>query len=270
MKPAAAFAAGLWTGAAVIAAVGAFYLRVWELGRTGSGSVGREKLESRIQLLQQEQTRAQAEEARLKQTIAELQAELETRMVVDTRRQMRLARREAIVPDPAVEPWMVEAVAKGDLEALPRLEQAALQNNLLALDALALLAERDSGEALARVWSAAGLNDAGRARGTFLLAATLEVNAHSEDLLLTIFTATPANPQLREAALAGIEMPDFSTALRQGANFPVPPHLHPDYVQRLRVVESWRATVTDQQVLAEIDRVRARLAQHAAAERGAE
>ena len=64
MKPAAAFAAGLWTGAAVIAAVGVFYLRVWELGRTGSGPLGREKLETRIQLLQQEQTRAQAEEAR--------------------------------------------------------------------------------------------------------------------------------------------------------------------------------------------------------------
>ena len=268
MKPAAAFAAGLWTGAAVIAAVGMFYLRVWELGRTGSRQYGREKLETRIQLLQQEQTRAQAEEARLKQTIAELQAELAVRVAMDARRQLRLARREASPPGPPVEPWMVDAVVNGNVEALPQLEQAALLNNLPALDALALLADRDNGEALTRVWGAAGLSDASRERSTFLLAATVEVNPRAEELLQSIFAAVPANPRLREAALAGIEMPDFATILRQGTNFPAPPHFPPDYVQRLWVVESWRTVVTDQQFLAMIDQVHARLAQHVEGEHG--
>ena len=270
MKPAAAFAAGLWTGAAVIAAVGVFYLRVWELGRTGSGPLGREKLETRIQLLQQEQTRAQAEEARLKQTIAELQTELETRATIDARREMRLARREANPPEVAIELWMINAVAKGDVQALPRLEQAALQGDLLALDALALLADHDNCDALTRVWSAGILTVAGRERATFLLAATVELNPRTEDLLQSIFATPTAEGRLREAALAGIETPDFATKLRQTDDFPAPPHFRPDYGQRLWLVESWRTVVADPQLLATIDRVHGRLAQHAVGARRAE
>jgi len=270
MKPAAAFAAGLWTGAAVIAAVGAFYLRVWEMGRTGSGPLGREKLESSIQLLQQEQTHSQAEETRLKQTIAELQAELETRMTMEARRQSRLVRRDGAAPSPSAESWIVDAVMEGNVQALPLLEQAALQNNLPALDALALLADRDNGEALTRVWSAADLSDAGRERGTFLMAATVEVNPRAEELLQSVFAAVPANPRLREAALAGIETPDFTTDLRQGANFPAPPHFRPDYFQRLGAVETWGTVVTDQQFSVMIERVHTRLAQRVEGEHGAE
>lgn len=270
MKPAAAFAAGLWTGAVVMAAVGAFYLRVWELGRSGNGSQGREKLETRIQLLQQDQTRALAEEARLKQTIADLQSELETRATMEARREFRLARREAYAPEASVDPAIVDAVVKGDVQALPRLEQAALQNNLLALDALALLADRDSGETLNRVWIATGLSTAGRERATFLLAATVEVNPRAEDLLQKLFANPPTEGRLQEAALAGIEKPDFPTKLRQTDDFPAPPHFQPDYGQRLWVVESWRTVVTDTQLLAMIDQVHARLAQHLAGSRRTE
>jgi hypothetical protein len=270
MKPAAAFAAGLWTGAVVMAAVGAFYLRVWELGRSGSGSQGREKLETRIQLLQQDQTRALAEEARLKQTIADLQTELETRAAMEARREFRVARREAYTTEAPVDPAIVDAVVKGDVQALPRLEQAALQNNLPALDALALLADRDGGESLNRVWNASNLSSAGRERATFLLAATLEVNLRAEDLLHSVFANPPADRRLQEAALAGIEKPDFPTKLRQTDDFPAPPHFQPDYGQRLWVVESWRTVVTDEQLLVVLDQVRARLAQHVAGERRAE
>jgi hypothetical protein len=263
MKPVAAFAAGLWTGAAVIAVVGLFYLRIWELNRTGNSPAGRGKLESRIELLLQEQTRAQAEETRLKQTIAEVQSRLEACLASDARRQSRLSRRET---EPALEPWIVDAVVKGDESALPRLEQAAAQNNPLALDAVALLAERDNGEALTRVWNATTLNDASRQRATLLLAATVEVNAHAEELLQGIFTTPPAAPLVRESAVAGLAMPDFSTKLRQNTDVPAPPHFHPDYAQRLRLLETWRAAVTDEQLLATMDNIRARLAGRAAGE----
>ena len=145
-----------------------------------------------------------------------------------------------------------------------------MQDNLPALDALALLADRDNGEALTRVWSTAGLSDAGRERSAFLLAATVEVNPRAEELLQTVFAASPADPRLCEAALAGIGMPDFATNLRQSTNFPAPPHFRPDYVQRLRVIESWRTVVADQQLLTLIDRVHARLAQHVAGEQRAQ
>jgi hypothetical protein len=264
MKPAAAFAAGLWTGAAVIAAVGVFYLRVWELGRPSNSPVGRDKLETRLQLLQQEQTRAVAESVRLKQTIAELQAELEARAAIDTRRQYRMTRREPSAPDPTVESWIVDAVVKGDAQALPQLETAALDNNLSAIDALALLAERDNAEALTRVWGAASLNAESRLRATQLLAATAELNPHAGSLLGALFTGTPTDPQMREAALVGMMIPDFTTRLRQSSDFPVPPHFRPDYAARLRLVESWRAAVADEQLLLTIDRVRMRLVQRAA------
>ena len=264
MKPAAAFAAGLWTGAAVIAAVGAFYLRVWELGRSGSAPAGHDKLETRIQLLQQEQARATAEEARLKQTIADLQSELDARAAIDARRQSRMARREPNAPDPSVEQWIVDAVIQGDAQALPKLEEAALNNNLSAIDALALLAEHDNAETLTRVWGSPSLNGESRLRATLLVAATVELNPRGGELLGALFSATPVDPQMRDAALAGLMMPDFTTRLKQSSDFPSPPHFRPDYAMRLKLLETWRAATTDEQLLLTFDRVRTRLTQRAA------
>lgn len=260
MKSAAAFAAGLWTGAVVVAGVGIFYLRILEFGHHDTVPSGQEKLETRIQLLQQDQARAQAEEARLKQTISELQSKLEARATVDTRRQLRTARREATEIEPPPETWIVDAVVKGDTEALPRLEQAALESNIAAIDALAMLAEHDNGETLTRIWNSDKLTVTARQRATLLLAATAEVNPRAEELLQSIFTTPPADPLLREAALAGILMPDFSTRLRQGDGFPAPPHFRPDYAYRLRLVDGWRGAVTNEQLLALIDHVRDKLA----------
>jgi hypothetical protein len=96
------------------------------------------------------------------------------------------------------------------------------------------------------------------------LAATLELNPRAETLLSPLFTGTPIDPQMREAALAGMMMPDFTTRLRQSSDFPVPPHFRPDYALRLRLVEGWRAVVTDERTLQSIDRARERLLQRTA------
>jgi hypothetical protein len=270
MKPTAAFAAGLWTGAVVMAAVGFFYLRVWDLGRPGSGPAGGDKLESRIQLLQQEQSRAQAEEARLRQTVADLQSELATRLAMEERHEQRLARREATTPEPPVESWIIETVVKGDTQALSRLARAALADNLPALDALALLADLDNGYTLDLVWNSPQLSTAGRERAAFLLAATAEVNPNAATLLQKLFATPGLDPQLSAAAIAGIETPNFKTRLNQSPDFPAPPHFRPDYTQRAWMVQTWRAVVTDPQLAATLDRVRDRLAQRASEPRGPE
>jgi hypothetical protein len=265
MKPAAAFAAGLWTGAVVMAAVGVFYLRAWEPGRAHVSPPGRDTLEGRLQLLQQEQSRAEAEQSRLKQTIAELQAQLEARATAEARRQRRLAYREQAASEAPTERWIVDAVANADPRALPRLERAATENNAAALDALALLAELDNGEALNRVWASPDLSAEGRERATFLLAATIEANPQGEQLLHAVFAATPPDPRLCAAALAGIESPNFKTRLHPSTDLALPQFV-PDYTQRVWMVESWRTIVTDPKVATEIDRVHNRLARLVSAE----
>lgn len=260
MKPAAAFAAGLWTGAVVVAAIAVFYLRMGPDFQESSSPAGQRRLEASLQLMEQQQARAQAEEARLKQTISDLQAKLDLRATLDARRQLRSARRDTVESEPEPEPWILEAVTRGDASALPRLERNAMESNVFALDALALLAEHDNGEALTRVWISGRLTMAARQRATLLLAATAELNPHAEEILQTIFTIPQADPLLRDAALVGILSPGFSTRLQQGEDFPSPPHFRPDDAYRLRLVEGWRAAVTNEELLALIDRVREKLA----------
>lgn len=259
MKSAAAFAAGLWLGAVAVAATGLFYFRMAELGRAPAAPTDRQALEMRIQLLQQEQARAQAEDARLKQTIADLQFKLGARATADSRRQFRNVRRETAESESPPETWIVDAVAKRDAQALPRLERAALENNPVALDALALLAEQDNAESLSRVWNSGKLTGALRQRAAQLLAATAELNPHVEELLEGVFANSPAEPLVRDAALAGVLMPDFSTRLRHGE----PQHFRPDYAFRLRLMDTWRGAVTNEQTLALLDRVREKLAPQA-------
>ncbi len=261
MKPVAAFAAGLWVGAVAAVAIGVFYLRVWEL-RSGPASPALgETLQSRVQTLQQDQVRSQTEVTRFKQTIAELQSRLDALPVVEARRQSRLNRQQLASSELPVEPWIVDAVVRGDTTALPRLEQAALQNNLPALDAVALLADRDNGEALTRVWNSSALNAATRQRAALLLAATVESSLPAEELLLALFSTESPEPRVREAALAGILNPEFSTPLQRSDGFPAPPHVRPDYSRRLLMVEMWHASVIDPQLQKVIDRVHAKLAQ---------
>jgi hypothetical protein len=218
-------------------------------------------LQARVQTLQQDQVRSQTEMTRLKQTIAELQSRLDALPVVEARRQSRLNRQQLTSTELPVEPWIVDAVVRGDITVLPRLEQAALQNNLPALDAVALLADRDNGEALTRVWNSSALNAAARQRAALLIAATVEANPPAEELLLALFSTESPEPRVREAALAGILNPEFSTPLQRSDGFPSPPHVRPDYSRRLLMVEMWHASVIDPQLQEVIDRVHAKLAQ---------
>ena len=71
MKPAAAFSIGLWTGAAVIAAIGLFYVQGSERARSGALPATNSDLSAeseQIRLLQQENARLNDEVHRLMET----------------------------------------------------------------------------------------------------------------------------------------------------------------------------------------------------------
>jgi len=255
MKPVAAFAVGLWTGALVMAAVGVVYFRVLDRGRTEVSPQSQEQMESRLLLLQQEQAKAAAEAQRLRQTVAELRTR--TRAQPESRRITQPApRRES----EGVDAWIVDSVLEPDTEMLTKLEQAAQQNNLSALDGLALLAEHDNAAALTRAWSSSALNPAAKVRATMLLAATVETNPQGAELIESL----AGNAVLLEAALAGLGAPDFSSRLVRGTGITPPPHFKPDYALRLRIVENLRQAVTDETLGGVIERVRSSLTQHGA------
>ena len=272
MKPSAALALGLWVGAVVGYAIGAFHLRGLALvGREPSPQMAKDlqgKTEE-IQQLRQDQARLLAEDARLRQTISELKSNLEARAIIETRRDARRRVPWAVSggsssPTPVTrgpdEAWIAEAVAGGDVEALPRLQAAALQGSDAALEALALLADRDKAEALTRVWSADSLSPALRVKAARLLAATLEVNPHGEQLLQALFASQDAGVRQLAAALDGLVNPSFPTTLGPSGTIPAPPHFRPDYAQRLRLVDVLLAQVTDANVLASLVRAREQLA----------
>ena len=271
MKSSAAFALGLWVGAVVVAAIGAFHLRGLALARREPTPQMAKELQGKteeIQLLRQEQARLTAEGARLRQTISELKSNLDARVLMETRRDLREARRrvpfssggETSSSTPssrgADESWIAAAVANGDVSALPRLQSAALEGSEGALDALALLADRDSADALTRVWRSESLTTAQRMRATRLLAATVEVNPRGARLLQALFTAQDIDPKLLARAIDGLVNPNFVTTL----GIPSPPPYRPDYAERLRLVDSLRAQVTDTNVLASLDNAREELA----------
>jgi hypothetical protein len=265
MKSAAAFALGLWTGAVLIGAVGTHYFRVLDQARLDASPQVREKIETRVQLLQQEQARAAAEATRLKETVAELKSNLAAQTSVEVRRLPRAVRLpEAPAEEPAGENWISGAVATGDTAALPRLEAEAVAGDDVALDAVALLADRDNGEALLNVWNAPAANAVTKVRATRLIAASLEVIPSAIELLTALFFAAQPDPNLLEAALRGLGTPEFTTKLTADASVEPPPHFVPNYALRLRVLDTVRPAVTDERLLALLNRSQNRLVQHAA------
>ncbi|MEI6083360.1 MAG: hypothetical protein WCS70_03570 [Verrucomicrobiota bacterium] len=254
MKPAAAFATGLWTGALVMAAVGVVYLRILDRGRADIAPQSQEQLETRVQLLQQEQAKAAAEAQRLRQTVAELR----TAPVISPE-PVRASRPARYRDGGGADSWIVDSVLTADSDAVANLEQAAQQNNLYALDGLALLAEHDSGAALTRVWSSSALTASTKGRATMLLAATVETNPHGAELI----EGLTGNAALVEAAVVGLGAPDFSTRLVRGTAITPPPHFKPDYALRLRIVENLRQAVTDEALASVIDRIQSNLTQRA-------
>jgi hypothetical protein len=242
MKPATAFAAGLWTGGTVVAAAALLYFLPRQKEHTPVATPVTPSKE--IAQLRRDHMQLQAENDRLKQTIGELK-----RNVVTTEPPpRRLVRgQEAATPPPAESPWswMVTALSNEDASAIPKLEAAAMQNDARALDALALLAEADDGQALTRVWASTTLDAANNLRATRLVAATVEVNPHGEELLQALFAAPSADGRLIAQAVEGLERPDFETLFSKNPAVPAPPRVAVDLELRLRLLAAAAAVSTD-------------------------
>jgi hypothetical protein len=246
MKPVAAFAVGLWTGALVMAGVGLVSWRLLERPAASGAPQSLEQLAQQLQLLQQQQAKAAAEAARLRQTVAELRA-----AAAENNRPVR-ARETAAAP--GVAPWIVETVLEPDEHAFARLAKAAA-TDLNALDGLALLAEHDNAETLTRVWESKTLTASGKVRAATLLAATVEVNPRAADVL----AGMAGDGVLVEAALTGLLQPDFPTRLARGTGIVPPPHFQPDYALRLRLLDHLRQAVTDETIGPAFEQVRQKL-----------
>jgi hypothetical protein len=271
MKAALAFTVGLWTGALAMTAVGLYYLEGFDRAHIAPPPLAQDQMEVRLQLSQQREARAAAEAERLRQTVAELQGQLTAQAGQFPpgipNQSPRATRRIPFWPGagPEVPAWIVQSALSADPQSLPKLEQAATQNDLYAMDAVALLADRDNAESLTRIWSAAGLNDASRRHATMLLAATAEVNPQAINLLQSLTENGMADEQLLEAGLRGLETPNFNTRLTANPGIVPPPHFKTDYGLRLRILDNLREAVTDELLSATIDKVRERLVQQAAA-----
>jgi len=266
MKPAAAFSIGLWTGAAVIAAVGLFTVQQFGRSRGGAASVTDSNLvaaSEQVQQLEQDNARLNAEVQRLKETAAALKNDLEEKAAQESRRRvpLRLQSPEPENPPPsgASSNWMEQAVATADAGALPELERAALRNNHRALEAIALLADRDQSATLTRVWRSGALTLPNLVDATRYLAATMEVNPEGEQLVRGLAGDPTIDARLLYAAIDGVANPGFSVSLGHDTPIPAPPHFKPDYAGRMRLLESLRSSVTDDGLRAYIDQAKAEL-----------
>jgi len=249
MKPAAAFAVGLWTGALVMTAVGLVYFH-WGAGPAGRLALpAQDQLAAQLANLNRENARLVAEAQRLRETVAEMR-----NRPVDVPVQRVPFRRRAVAAE--VEPWILEAVHTPDAQSFPKLEQAALQNNLAALDALALLADRDQAEALVRVAASPNLNPTGRERAALLLGACVELNPHVEELLLAL---TGNDPALALMAVVGLETPRFVTRLGITST----PRIKADYALRLRILTALRSTATEESLVTRLEQAQAKISQRA-------
>jgi hypothetical protein len=261
MKPSAAFAAGLWTGALVVAALAALHFQPWNRA-AGDRSAQARGAQPLAEQLRKENARLEAEAARLRETVADLKSNLEARIAPTQR---RVPFREQRAPDaPTSDDWIERAVANTDVEQLPRLEALALQNNGVALEALALMAEQDAAEALTRVWKSGRLNPANQVRAARYLAATLEVSAQGDEQLRALFASPGIDIRILQAAAEGIANPVFPVTLGQRMPVMPPPHFTPDYAARAQLLENLRPMVADDRLRAFMEQARAELYRRAA------
>ena len=266
MKPAAAFSIGLWTGAAVIAAIGLFYVQGSQHARGGALPATNSDLSAeseQIRLLQQENARLNAEVRRLKETASTLNSNLEMQAAVEPRRRIPfvpgLNEAQSTTPEVASESWIVQVVAGADTAALPQLEKMASRNNRRALEALALLADQDQAVTLTRVWRSGALTLPNLVEATRYLAATLEVNPDAEQLLRGVATDPNVDARVLYAAVDGLANPNFPVSFAGAGAVPSPPHFKPDYPRRIRVLESLRSSFTDDNARAYADQAKTEL-----------
>jgi len=252
VKPAAAFTIGLWTGALVAAGAGA--LRFACGPATPAVAPAQPPHQSELARLEKENAQLATELQRLRQTLAEWK----TRTAAPAADRAPQPRSPRAAAEPAAEAvhWMDAAVANSDVQALPRLEEAALQNDVRALRALAALAAGDNAATLARVWASGRLNAANLMVATRLLGATIEVNPHGAEWVQALTGAGPTGAPLVLAAAEGLAQPDLATATFGRV----------DFAARVRFLDTLLAGTDDAAVTAQLVRLRdALLARWAAA-----
>jgi hypothetical protein len=166
---------------------------------------------------------------------------------------------ETEIPPGASSNWMEQAVSSSDASALPELEKAALQNNHAALEAIALLADRDQSAMLNRVWRSGALTLPNQVDATRYLAATMEVNPDAEQLLHALAIDPTIDARLLYAAVDGMANPVFPVSFGHELPVPAPPHFKPDFATRMRMLESLRSSVADDNLRAYIDQAKAEL-----------
>jgi len=146
-----------------------------------------------------------------------------------------------------------------DVTALPQLEKLALRNNRRALEAVALLADRDQAATLTRVWRSGSLTMPRLVDATRFLAATMEINPDAEQLLRGLAADPNADARVLYAAVDGLANPNFPVSFEHDAAVPGPPHFKPDFAARIRMLENLRPSFTDADLRGYVDQVRAEL-----------
>ena len=111
---------------------------------------------------------------------------------------------------------------------------------------------------MARIASSPSLNAAGKERAALLPGATVELNPHGEELLMSL---SGNEAGWVDMALPGLETPGFISRLTRGTGITPPPRFKPDYTLRLKVVTDILATVTNEELAARLNQARTRLSQ---------
>ena len=252
-----------------MAAVGLFYVQGSQRTHSGAASVTDSKLAAdteQIRLLDQENARLNAEVQRLKETASTLKSNLAVSAATEPVRRIPFRRPSSATETPSTDAartnWIYQAVVAGAVTALPRLERAAASNNRRALQAVALLADRDQAATLTRVWRSGSLTLPSVVDATRYLAATMEVNPDAEQLLRGLAADPTADPQVLYAAVDGLGNPSFPVSFGNDAAIAAPPHFRPDYAARIRLLESLRSSFTDEGLRAFVDQAKVEAQSH--------
>jgi hypothetical protein len=242
-----------------------FYVQGSERARSGTTSAADSELAAtteEIRSLEQENARLNAEVQRLKETASALKSNLAEKVTLENSRipfAPPPTAVEPIVTDAGPENSIDRAVATADAAALPQLEKLALRNNRRALEAVALLADRDQAATLTRVWRSGLLTMPRLVDATRFLAATMEINPDAEQLLRGLAADPSADARVLYAAVDGLANPSFPVSFEHDAAVPGPPHFKPDFAARIRMLESLRLSFTDADLRSYVDQVRAEL-----------
>ena len=240
MRPAAAFAVGLWTGAVVAAGLGAFYFKPWQ--RAGTEATPHQAAESKTKedellRLRQDNARLSAEAQRLRQTVTELKTFRSAPPVaLPATAEPPPAARLAPAPQPP---------AAGDASAVPRLQEAAARNDEAALQQLATLAEGGGSYALMSVWNATSLNLSNKLQATYYIGSTMEGDRLTDEWLRSLFGTANMDARFLFAALDGLGSVTGS--------------VQPNLERRIQLLDSLKPLVKDEQLRARLDEVREKL-----------